>query len=77
MVAPFEIIEQDGARHGSNGEVCATLLDSDGRMFRRRAVKGLGGPNPQPVEWLVIELNGARVYIDGQNVVVTRQDLMP
>ena len=43
---PFEIIEhpQDGAaplRVASNGTVRLTLLDSDGRLFRRRGISGL------------------------------------
>ena len=54
-----------------------TLLDDDGRVFRRRAIKGVGTENAVPVEWAVVELAGVRVYFDGVNVVVTRQDLMP
>lgn len=77
MTAPFEIVEHDGKRSASNGQTCATLLDADGKMFRRNAIKGIGGAQHQRVQWLVIELDGVRVYIDGQNVVVTRQDLMP
>jgi len=34
-------------------------------------------PPPQPVEWAVAELDGVRVYLDGETVVVTRKDLMP
>lgn len=29
------------------------------------------------VEWAVAELNGVRVYFDGQDVVVTQRDLQP
>jgi hypothetical protein len=32
---------------------------------------------PQPQEWAVAELGGVRVYFDGTNVVVTRQDMVP
>lgn len=32
-------------------------------------------PAPQHVEWAYAELDGVRVYTDGQDVVVTRQDM--
>ena len=31
---------------------------------------------PRNIEWVVAELGGVRVYFDGSNVVVTRQDLL-
>lgn len=76
---PFEIAEVDGVRVASNGATSVQLLEpaDQGRMFRRRAVRGLGGPAPQPVEWLVVELDGVRVYVDHGNVIVTRQDMHP
>lgn len=30
---------------------------------------------PQRVEWLVGELDGVRVYTDGSNIILTREDL--
>jgi hypothetical protein len=118
--APFEIVErEDGQRIASNGAQRIVLLDADGRMFRRRGVKGIATANaadvllpkvnefagqllahpempaeeavnrlraiaglvrtepPQRVEWLVVEIDGVRVYCDGDNVIVTRQDLVP
>lgn len=116
---PFEIIEQDGVRVASNGTVRLSLLDSSGRLFKRRGVSGLAmkpaaevlipqlnafagellaNPatlaadalarllaiaglvpvaEPQKHEWAVAELDGVRVYTDGANVVVTRQELFP
>lgn len=77
---PFDIQQQpDGARVASNGTTAVQLLEpaGEGRMFRRRAVRGVGGPAPQPVEWLVVELDDVRVYVDQGNVIVTRQDLRP
>jgi hypothetical protein len=74
---PFEIIVSDGTRHASNGETAVALLETDGRMFRRRAVKGFGTPGARNIEWLVVELAGVRVYLDGKNVIVTREDLNP
>lgn len=76
--AAFELTRTEaGAQIAGNGVATLSLLDVDGRVFRRRAVKGVGGPSPQPVEWAVAELDGVRVYFDGTHVVVTRQDLMP
>lgn len=75
--APFEITESDGHRAASNGAQSMVLLDSAGRIFRRRAVKGLGGGAGQLVEWIVSELHGVRVYFDGRSVVVTTRDITP
>lgn len=75
--APFEITRQDQAQIATNGVASLTLLDAGGRVFRRRAVKGVGTEQARNVEWAVAELDGVRVYFDGVNVVVTRQDLMP
>lgn len=32
---------------------------------------------PTPVEWCMADIDGVRVYLDGRNVIVTRQDLRP
>ena len=76
---PFELVQQDGHRAATNGVQTLLLLEpaERGRMFRRRAVKGVGGPNPTPVEWAVAELDGVHVYVDGSTVIVTRADLQP
>lgn len=116
---PFEIVERDGAKHASNGAMTLSLLDGDGLLFRRRAVKTTSttppteavlprlnelagellanpemppdaitrrlldlaetiGPRPsQRIEWAVARLDGVSVYVDGTNVIVTRQDLNP
>jgi hypothetical protein len=78
--APFEITAADdgsGARSAHNGQHAMHLLEGDGRLFRRRAVKGLGSEQPAVVEWIVAELAGVRVYYDGLQVVVTRRDITP
>lgn len=79
MAEPFDIVtEPSGQRHSrSSGGVTMTLLEVDGVMFRRRAIKGVGSGAPQEVCWLVGELDGVRVYFDGQSIVMTRQDLNP
>jgi hypothetical protein len=74
---PFEITRQDKLQIATNGETVITCMDEDGRLFRRRAVRGFGTDQAKKVEWAVVELGGVRVYFDGKNVVVTRQDLQP
>ena len=116
---PFEIVERDGAKHASNGAMTLSVLDGDGLLFRRRAVKTTAAPPPaegvlprvnelaglllanpemppeeitrrlldmaetiapkpvQRIEWAVARLDGVSVYVDGTNVIVTRQDLNP
>lgn len=70
-------IDAEGVTHGSDGTVTVSLLDSGGRMFKRRAVKGVGSGDAREICWLVTELNGVRVYQEGANVIVTTQDLNP
>ena len=74
--APFEITSEGGVQIATNGVTSVTLLDA-GRVFKRRAVKGVGTEQARNVEWAVAGLDGVRVYFDGVNIVVTRQDLMP
>ena len=74
---PFELTRDGDAQIATNGAASLTLLDADGRVLRRRAVKGVGTEQARNVEWAVAELDGVRVYFDGTHVVVTRQDLTP
>lgn len=74
---PFELSRQGEAQIATNGSSSLTLLDAGGRVFKRRAVKGVGTEQARNVEWAVAELDGVRVYFDGVNVVVSKQDLMP
>ena len=117
---PFDIVTApNGLRVASNGALRMTLAETDGRLFRRRGVKGLATSapaeqilpllnafageivadpsmsagavvarlmalagtvhiaEPQHVEWAVAELDGVRVYVGGNDVVVTRKDLTP
>ena len=69
--------DADGIRHGSDGEITVSLMEADGRMFKRRAIKGVGTEQSTEVCWLVCELDGVRVYQQGRNIVVTRKDLNP
>ena len=74
---PFDIAEHPDRRVASNGVATLSLLDAGGQVFRRRAVKGAGTPEARRVEWVVAELDGVRVYFDGQHVVVSKEDLYP
>lgn len=69
--------DEQGFRHGTDGTTTVSLLEAEGRMFRRRAIKGVGGAAPSEVCWLVTEIDGVRVYQEGAHVIVTRQDLNP
>jgi len=69
--------DADGFRHGSDGEITVSLMEADGRMFKRRAIKGVGSGKAEEVCWLVAEVDGVRVYQQGMNIVVTRKDLNP
>lgn len=75
--APFEVTESGGVRFASNGAQTLQLTEGDGRVFRRRAIKRIGDGEPLHVEWAVAEVAGVRVYFDGANVIVSRQDLNP
>lgn len=78
MAAVHEIKNEEcGIIHGTDGVTTVSLLDPGGRMFKRRAIKGIGSASPQPECWLVCELNGVRVYQQGTNVIVTTQDINP
>ncbi len=66
-----------GHRHGSDGEITVSLMEADGRMFKRRAIKGVGSGQADEVCWLVVEVDGVRVYQHGKHIVITRKDLNP
>lgn len=71
-----EIIREPDCTHAANGRITLTVLDR-GRVFKRRAIKGVGAPGAQEVCWLVAELDGVRLYVNGDQLVLSTQDLMP
>ena len=78
MSTVHEIVtDEHGHRHGSDGEHTVTLLEPEGRMFKRRAIHRAGTPDACEVCWLVTELDGVRVYQQGDGVIVTRADIYP
>ena len=68
--------DEHGSQIGTDGQITVSLI-GDGRMFKRRAVKGVGTEGAQEVCWLVCEMDGVRVYQQGNNIVVTRKDMNP
>lgn len=69
-------VEEDGSRKAvSPLNSVVVLPDGDSRLFQRRAVRGVGGGSPVFDTCLVAELDGVRVYVRGNDVVVTRRDL--
>ncbi len=69
----------NGETVGVNGLVQVTLLKDEGRrMFKRRAIKkNLRTGAAERVEWLVAELDGVRVYVNGDRILLTRREVMP
>lgn len=68
--------DEHGNRHGTDGSITVSLI-GEGRMFKRRAVKGAGSENAQEVCWLVAEIDGVRLYQNGNQIILTRQDMNP
>jgi hypothetical protein len=71
------ITDEHGVRHGTDGIVTVSLRQDTGRMFKRRAIRRAGSEQAEETCWLVVELNGVRVYQQGGQVIVTTEDLNP
>ena len=69
-------VDEAGNLHGTDGKITVTLIGG-GRMFKRRAVKGVGSGDSQQICWLVAELDGVYVYQQGNSVIVMAQDILP
>lgn len=68
--------DDQGNQIGTDGRITVSLL-GEGRMFKRRGIKNFGSGLASEVCWLVAELDGVRVYQEGNNVIVTKEDLYP
>lgn len=73
-MSPFDINPE--SKIASNGKIRAELKDPEGRIFSRRAIKW-GPKGEEHVNWLVMELDGVRTYIQGDNIIVTKENLRP
>lgn len=71
--------DESGAVHAVTGDIAITVLpDGPSTAFKRRAIKIPTSGDPSwEVEWLVCELNGVRLYINGRQAIMTTQDLNP
>ena len=77
MSIVHEITRDDlGNQIGTDGNITVSLI-GEGRMFKRRAVKGAGSENAQEVCWLVAEIDGVRLYQNVNQIILTRQDMNP
>lgn len=76
MVVHEITTDENGFTHGTDGNITVSLMD-EGRMFKRRAIKGVGTEQAEEVCWLVTELDGVRVYQQGNSVIVSRKDMNP
>ena len=77
MSIVHEITRDDlGNQIGTDGQITVSLI-GDGRMFKRRAIKGIGSGNSEEVCWLVAEMDGVRVYQQGNSIIVTKNDMNP
>ena len=66
----------DGSRHASNTLFNVTVLnDGENKIFKRRAMKGVGSGETTYDTCLVAELDGVRAYINGNSIVLTKQEL--
>lgn len=70
---PFEF---DESRTHARGNGLVVTKGVEGEMFRRRAIKGIGG-TPYQVEYCVVIVNGVYVYITEGHVFVSDKDLLP
>lgn len=80
LAAQLPRIERLAPDHvaGAYGAVTLSIIGDDAKLFQRRAIKGVGGPEPEPVCWLVGTLGDVKVYTDNAgHVIVTRQNLYP
>lgn len=70
----FEITTEGNLQFAEYGK---QVLVEGGKMFWRRAIKGVGSPNSREVRWLVAELDGVRLYCDGEKFLLTKEDKYP
>jgi len=66
----------DGIKTAANPLLSISVLnDGDSKIFKRRAIKGVGSGNATFHSVLVAELDGVRVYIKDNDIILTKQNL--
>jgi hypothetical protein len=72
----FELSESDGVKSAVNPILSlAVMPDGETKIFKRRAIKNVGSRNPTYETMLVGELDGVRVYVKGNDIILTKQNL--
>ncbi len=74
----FDIREDaDGTRHAVSPDLVVTVLpDGESQIFHRNAIKkNTGTGETTHLRALVAELNGVRMYLLGNHIVLTTQDM--
>lgn len=68
--------DEQGIRHAISKDGCVSVLpDGEVKLFMRNAIKFRPNGNKEHLRMLVAELDGVRVYVKGDQVIVTKQDL--
>lgn len=69
--------DADGARHAVSPDLVITVLpDGESRIFHRNAIKkNTATGETTHLRALVAELNGVRMYLVDNHIVLTTQDL--
>ncbi len=74
----FEISQdEDGARHAISPDMVVTVLpDGNSQLFHRNAIKkNTATGETVHLRALVAELNGVRMYLVGNHIILTTQDM--
>lgn len=74
--------QEDGSVICGNGAITVSGVPSSPsdkvRAFRRRGIrKHLSDGRTENLEWLVVEVEGVRVYVTQTSIIVTKMDLNP
>lgn len=69
--------DEDGVKHATSIQgVLSVLPDGETKVFMRNFIKmGFGGKPSGKHRWLVGELDGVRIYVNGNKFILTKQDL--
>ena len=66
----------DGSRIAKNPLTSLVILpDGESRLFKRRAIKKCEGKETKFDSILIGELDGVRVYVRDNQIIMTKQDL--
>ena len=71
--------EDDGVIHASRDTRCITIIPQDGeesKAFHRNGIK-LEPGGERRTRWFVAELDGVRLYVNGDSIIMTKKDMYP